>query len=100
MSATERKLLGHFAMRLYKGTRVHLFQVKDGGQGSVLISAVCGGTYPWVRVNSGITPDQWETWKSAQAPIKGWPEWVDIKRAECPRCEAVYTKRRAKKANA
>lgn len=88
-------ILGHFAMRLYKGWRVHLFQVKDGGAGGVRLSAVCGGTPPWVRVHSGITPDAWESWKAAQAPIKDWPEWSTIKRVDCPRCERIYTKRRA-----
>lgn len=91
-----RETLGHFAMRLYKGVRVHLFRVQDGGAGSVLLSAVCGGTDPWVRVDSSTTPNEWETWKHAQAPIKGWPEWSTIKRVDCPRCEKVYTKRRAK----
>jgi len=90
-------VLGHFAMRPLGGFRVHLIQVVDDNPGGVHLSAVCGGIQQWVRVNSGIAPSEWEGWKAAQAPIKGWPEWSEIARVDCPRCETTYNKRRARR---
>jgi hypothetical protein len=89
-------IFGHVAHSPVGGWRVHLLEVRDAGPGAVDLAATCGGIEPWGRVDSSLTPQEWREWKAAQAPVKGWPEWADIERVDCPRCEAVYVKRRAR----